>query len=196
MNELISKESKSIQQERKTSTWEKTAKVSLTVLYFALVVIALIKFDPSKVHVLIDQHQNLAFLIGLVVIFFAFLAMIPTIPLTALFTAIIGPLPATIITALGTTLAAGVHYHIGKQIGDVLNFEKKRTRLPFRLGKLPVNSPLFLLVGRALPGCPTGLNFVCGAYTVPIFIFFWTTFTMNLLGAAFIAFGGDQLFGR
>lgn len=193
MNELIVSKIKSKRQERKNPTLMKAAKALLVALFFILVIIALAKFDLSKVQALVDQHQNFAFLISLAVIFFAFLTFIPTIPLTLLITALIGPFPATIITSLGTTLAAHVHYQIGKQIGDIFNFEQTRTRLPFQLGTLPVNSPLFLMIGRAIPGGPIGLSFVCGAYAVPHGLYFWTTFLTNILGAAIIAYGGHHL---
>ena len=90
-------------------------------------------------------------------------------------------------------IIALVHYQLGKQVGDVLNFEEKKAGLPFNLGKLPVNSPLFLLIGRGLPGGPKGLSFVCGAYGVPLFLYLWTTFVTELFGAVFIAYSSDHL---
>jgi uncharacterized membrane protein YdjX (TVP38/TMEM64 family) len=162
-------------------------------LFILLILLAGRWFDLSKAQALIDQHQDLAYLLSLGVIFFAFLTLLPTIPLPLFIAALIGPLPAALLTGLGTSLAALVHYQIGKQLGDVLDFEAKKHRLPFHLGRLPVSSPLFLLLGRLFPGAPTGLNFVCGAYAVPHFLFLWTTCLTNFLGAAFVSFGGYEL---
>lgn len=177
---------------RNLSAWH-IAKLSLIALFFVFVIIVALNFDSAGLRLLIDQHRDLALLMSLLVIFLACLSFIPTIPLTLFLTVLIGPLPAMLSTALGNTLAALVHYQIGKQIGDVLNFEARRARLPFKLGKLPVNSPLFLLLGRFAPGAPVGLSFVCGAYCVPNFLYLWTTLTYNLLGASITAFLGDQL---
>jgi len=189
MHDSIVSKLTGLKREQKSSLWDKFAKGSLIALFYVIVIVVLSKFDLSELEAVIKQNPDLAFIIGLLVIFLTGVTLIPTIPFTIVISVITGPFLATLITTLATTLTALVHYQIGKQIGDVLNFERKKARLPFKLGQLPVNSPLFLLIGRAIPGGPTGLSFVCGAYSVPYFVYLWTTVITNLLGSALIAYG-------
>ena len=150
-------------------------------------------FDLSTFKEFITLHQDLTILISSAALFLASLTFIPTIPITLFLAVLLGPTLALIITALGNTLSALVHFQIGRQIGDVMNFEEKRANLPFKLGNLPVDSPLFLLLGRVTPGGTKWLSFFSGAYAVPVLIYLWTTLLTNLTGAALVAFGGGQL---
>ncbi len=189
MNQLISL----VKNNLKSSSSNKTLKVFVIALFFILVIIALIKFDLSDIKNFIIQNKELAVLISFVVNFVLSVTFIPTVPFAIFISVLIGPLPTLILTTSGNTLAAFVHYQVGKSIGDVVDFEEKRAKLPFKLGKLPINSPIFLLAGRAVPGGPKGLSFVCGAYRVPFFLYTWTTFVTNVIGAAFVAYGGNEL---
>lgn len=187
-------ESTTSKQERNFGKQKRFAEIALVVVFFVIVVVVMVKFNLAGLQALIAQHQDLALVISFSAIFVTGLTLIiPTAPVTLLLSLLIGPLPAIVITILGNILTALVHYQLGKRIGDVLNFEEKKARLPFMLGKLPVNSPLFLLVGRGLPGGPKGLSFVCGAYSVPLFVYVWTTFVAEIFGAVFVAYGGDQI---
>jgi uncharacterized membrane protein YdjX (TVP38/TMEM64 family) len=119
---------------------------------------------------------------------------IPTEPITLLVLAWKGPLIAIILATVGNTAASYVEFCIGGTIGDLADFEKKKEKLPFHLSKLPINSPVFLLCARMLPGY--GGKFVSiasGVYRVPMFTYFWTTFVANLIGAIVIVFGGYGL---
>jgi uncharacterized membrane protein YdjX (TVP38/TMEM64 family) len=186
-----------LKQERNPVKLSKQAKIALVALFVVFVSIVIVKFDISELQQLITQNQKLTLTISFCAIVLTGLTLVvPTAPITLLLSLLIGPLQAIIISILGNLLTALVHYQLGKHIGDVMNFEEKKASLPFKLGKLPMNSPLFLLVGRGLPGGPKGLSFVCGAYGVPIFLYLWTTFVTELLGAVFIAYGGDELIRR
>jgi uncharacterized membrane protein YdjX (TVP38/TMEM64 family) len=167
--------------------------LALIALFFAVVIVVVINFDLSELQAFIDQHQELTLIIGIAAIFITGLTFIPTAPVTLFLTLLIGPLQAIIITTLGNTITALVHYQLGKQIGDVVDFEEKKSKLPFKLGNLPINTPLFLLIGRGIPGGPKGLSFVCGAYGVPYFLYLWTTILTEIIGAVIIAYGGSLL---
>ncbi len=173
----------------------KIIQVAVIVLFLALVIAAAVYFDLSTVKGFILQHRQQAVLISFGVVFLSGLALVPTIPFTLLTAMLIGPLQAILITTAGETLTALAHYQIGKQMGSVVNFEQRKARLPFKLGRLPVGSPLFLLLGRAIPGMPKGLSFLCGAYSVPHIPYLWTTVVTNLMGAALVAFSGSLLAG-
>ncbi|MFM8319444.1 MAG: hypothetical protein ACKOC5_00905, partial [Chloroflexota bacterium] len=95
---------------------------------------------------------------------------------------------------LGTTGATLVEYYVGSSIGELAGFERWRARLPFRLGRLPVSSPLFLLAVRTFPGY--GSKFVslaAGMYRVPLFTYTWTALLSSLFGALLVVLGAYGL---
>ncbi len=116
---------------------------------------------------------------------------IPSEPLTVLLSALYGPEYITVVATLGNLLSALVEYYIGRRIGDISDFEKRRQKLPLGLGRFPVNSVLFLLAARNIPGY--GSKFVSvlsGVYRVPLWRYTWTTVVSTLFGAALVAYGG------
>ncbi len=119
---------------------------------------------------------------------------IPSEPLTVLLSALYGPLPITIVATFGNLLAALVEYYIGRRIGDVADFEKRRQKLPLGLGRFPANSVVFLIVARFLPGYGAKfISVISGIYKVSLWRYIWTTVLSTLIGAAIIAYGGFGL---
>lgn len=122
------------------------------------------------------------------------LTLIPSEPLTILTGAIFGPLVATLVAGLGNTLSALVEYYLGKKIGQASSFMEQKHKLPFGLGKLPVDSPIFLIAARSIPGYGAkAVSFLSGVYHVPLFTYLWTAAIPTFLGAAIFAFGGFGL---
>jgi uncharacterized membrane protein YdjX (TVP38/TMEM64 family) len=171
------------------ATCPKAARVWFIAIYLVIVVIVLAVYDISQYQAYFDQNQKLAFLISFLAVFVSGVAFIPTTPITVLAALLLGPVQAALITGLGTTLSSFVQYQLGRQVGDVLNFAGRRARLPFKLGRLPVDSALFLLIVRFLPAGPVGLNFLCGATHVSQILFIWTALATNLIASALLAFG-------
>jgi uncharacterized membrane protein YdjX (TVP38/TMEM64 family) len=119
---------------------------------------------------------------------------IPSEPLTLLMSTIYGPLAATLIAGTGNLLAALIEFFIGVKVGDAANFEERKSKLPFGLGKMPVDSPIFLIGARMLPGYgPKFISLIAGIYHVPLWRYIWTSAVSTLLGAAVFAYGGSQL---
>jgi uncharacterized membrane protein YdjX (TVP38/TMEM64 family) len=119
---------------------------------------------------------------------------IPSEPLTVLMSTIYGPLAATLIAGTGNLLAALVEFFIGVKVGDMANFEQRKSKLPFGLGKMSVDSPIFLIGARMLPGYgPKFISLIAGIYHVPLWRYIWTSAVSTLLGAAVFAYGGSQL---
>ncbi len=121
---------------------------------------------------------------------------IPSEPLTILISTIFGPLVATFIAGTGNLLAALVEYFIGHRVGNVASFVKQKEKLPFGLGKLPVNSWPFLIAARMIPGY--GSKFVSvmgGLYRVPLLRYIWTAAIPIYIGSAIFAYGGFGLIG-
>jgi uncharacterized membrane protein YdjX (TVP38/TMEM64 family) len=119
---------------------------------------------------------------------------IPSEPLTILLSTIFGPFWAMVATSIGNLLSALVEYFISSRIGNVANFDVWRHKLPFGLGKFPVDSPGFLIGARVVPGYGSKfVSLVSGFYRVPLLRYIWTTFIATLFGAALTAYGGYQL---
>jgi uncharacterized membrane protein YdjX (TVP38/TMEM64 family) len=120
--------------------------------------------------------------------------VIPSEPLTVLISTIYGPIQATLVAGLGNMVAALLEYYLGAKIGDVTSFMEKKEKLPLGLGKLPIDSPIFLMAGRMMPGYgPKFVSVVSGVYKVPILLYLWTSAIPTFLGAALFAFGGFGL---
>lgn len=171
------------------AAWHNAGRVAIIILYLVVVIIVLAVYDVAQLQALLDQHQKLAFIISLLAVLISAIAFVPTTPITIFVALFLGPVQAALITGLGTTFSSLIQYQLGKQVGDVLNFADRRSRLPFKLGRLPVASPLFLLIVRFLPTGPVGLNFVCGAYHISLFLFLWTALVTNLIASAILAYG-------
>lgn len=119
---------------------------------------------------------------------------IPSEPLTVLTATTYGPFTAMIVAASGNLFAALIEYFIGVKIGNAASFESKRENMPFSLGKFPVDSPLFLIGARMLPGYGNKfISIIGGVYRVPLWRYIWTTSFATLLGGAIFAYGGYKL---
>lgn len=119
---------------------------------------------------------------------------ITTDPVTVVMGVTYGPLAGAGIALIGNTLAAMVEYFLGGRISRAGNFEKSKEKMPFGLGKLPVNSIGFLIFGRMIPGYGGKIiSILAGAYKVPLRRYLWTTAVTNLLGSLVLAYGGFGL---
>ncbi|PKO00591.1 MAG: hypothetical protein CVU42_03345 [Chloroflexi bacterium HGW-Chloroflexi-4] len=173
---------------------KKTLVTLFTSLAFMVVIGAVVAFDFERIKTFISQ----AGVWGLVISVFVYAALgvtfIPSEPLTLLIGAMFGPWTAMLVSWIGNTLAAIVEYFIGQRIGSAANFLEKKEKLPFGLGKLPVDSPWFLIGGRAIPlyGAKA-ISVVAGVYRVPLFRYIWTTAVTIFVGSLMFSFGGFGL---
>ena len=173
-----------------------------TVLFFVftiIVIAAIIYFVPRnlpQIEAFIEKNGVWGVLFAILLYGLLGLSFIPSDPLTILIGALFGPLIATLVAGVGNTLAAVVEYKLGSGVNQLTNFVEKKEKLPLGLGKLPVNSPVFLICARLLPGYgPKALSVVAGVYKVPMFLYIWTAAVTNFAGAAVFAFGGFGLLG-
>jgi uncharacterized membrane protein YdjX (TVP38/TMEM64 family) len=119
---------------------------------------------------------------------------VPADPLTLINGAVFGPLLGGFVAWVGTTVAALVEYFIGTRIADAAEFEKRRDSLPRNLGKLPVDSVLFLIGGRMLIGGGSkAVSFISGIYRISLWRYLWTTAVSMLVGTFLYALGGYGL---
>ena len=161
----------------------------LGIVFFAAVIYLLVK-NSDFISGILYKSGALAPIVA--VILYPLLA--PTPLTTDLITVIVGvtygPFLGAVIAFIGNTLAALVEYFIGIRLGKATNFEKNKKKIPFGLGKLPVNSIAFLIVGRMVPGYGGKIiSIMAGTYKVPIKRYLWTTAVTNLLGSLILAYG-------
>ncbi len=167
--------------------------VSILIPSVLIMIIAavLITQDMNKIKAFISQSGGWGILVSILLYAVLGLTLIPSEPLTVFIGVLFGPLLATLIAGVGNTASTLVEYFIGTRIGSAANFEEKREKLPFGLGHRKVDSPLFLIGGRMIPGyAPKVISMLAGIYKVPILRFLWTSAIPNFVGAAILAFGG------
>ncbi|GAP05979.1 uncharacterized conserved protein [Anaerolinea thermolimosa] len=167
-------------------------------LVFSLLIMAALAFlvskDFTKIQDYIQQHAISGLFVAFLVYGILGASLIPSEPLTVLIGALFGPWIATLVATFGNILAALVEYYIGRKVGHATGFIENKHKLPLGLGKLPVDSPLFLILGRMVPGAgPKLVSFLGGVYHVPLGRYLWTTAIPTALGAAIFAFGGFGL---
>jgi uncharacterized membrane protein YdjX (TVP38/TMEM64 family) len=163
------------------------------IIIFIFVIYFLSKHTRSIESILIKSGP-LAPIIA--IILYPLLAPTPitTDPITVIVSVIYGPFVGFLIAWIGNTLAALVEYFLGTRIGGATNFKDSKDKLPFGLGKLPMNSIGVLILGRMIPGYGGKIiSILAGIYKVPIRRFLWTTAVTNLLGSSLLAFGGSGL---
>ena len=170
--------------------WQSLAVVIMMIL----VIYLLASNEMAPIKEFIRSHGALGLAVAVVLYGLLGATVVPSEPLTLLLAGVFTPWAATLTATAGNTLAALVEYFIGLKLSHAADFEHRRSRLPFGLGKMPVSSPAFLLIGRSVPGYGSKIvSLLAGVYRVPIFRFIWTTLIPTLVGAAAIAYGGKGL---
>lgn len=168
-------------------------RVSLIATIIGLAIFVSVNYTMVDIKQYIENNPSQTILISLLVYVSFGLTFLPSIPLTLFIAVLIGPLQATIVATVGNTIAALLEYQVGKTIGDVVDFERLKAKLPFGLGQLPIKSPYFLLAARSIPAATRGFSVVCGAYHVPLLSYTWTTFTMYLISSIVLTYGSLEL---
>lgn len=119
---------------------------------------------------------------------------VTTDPITVIVGVVYGPFWGVAIAWTGNTMAAMVEYYMGGKIEKHTKFSVYKEKLPLGLGKLPVNSMGFLVLGRMIPGYGGKIiSILAGVYRVPVKRYLWATAVTNLFGAILLAFGGFGL---
>lgn len=168
----------------------------LVLLTFGLPIALLIYFrqDFKVVERLIPTAGILGPLTSVLLMGLLSATPIPTDPIVILNGAIFGPIVGITVSWLGNTLAAIIEYFIGKGIGSIADFDKKKKNLPFGLSKFPVDSAWFLICGRFVPQFGGKIvSLTGGMYHVPFWKYLWTAAVSNLFGSVVLALGGYSI---
>jgi uncharacterized membrane protein YdjX (TVP38/TMEM64 family) len=166
----------------------------VVVLVFVLIVILILSRNLDNIRAFLLSSGQIGLVFSVLLYGLLGASPIPSEPLTVLLSALYGPLNITIVATLGNLLSALVEYYIGVKIGNASDFEKRRQKLPFGLGKFPADSVPFLILARFLPGY--GAKFISvfsGIMHVRVWRYVWTTVLSTLIGAAIVAYGGFGL---
>lgn len=167
--------------------------VSIIIFSVLIMVLAAVVFttDMNNIKAFIGRAGAWGVLISILIYALLGLTLIPSEPLTLFIGALFGPWLAMLIAGTGNTLSAFVEYYLGTHIGTATNFVEQKKKLPFGLGKLKVESPMFLIGARMIPGYgPKVVSMMAGIYHVPVLRYLWTTAIPIFTGAALFAFGG------
>ena len=122
------------------------------------------------------------------------LTPIPAEPLTLFCILFFGPIPGSFVTWIGGISAALVEYNFGLHMRRVANLKEAIKKMPFGLSKMPVDSPIFLIFGRLIPGFGGKvISLVAGVNHVPLRRYLWTTAVTTFIGSLILAFGGYHL---
>jgi uncharacterized membrane protein YdjX (TVP38/TMEM64 family) len=119
---------------------------------------------------------------------------IPTDPIVILNGAIFGPWIGILVSWMGNNIASIIEYYLGRGLGQVVDFEKLKKKLPLGLSNFPADSVWFLFFGRFIPQFGGKVVSLAGGfYHVPLVRFIWTAFLSNLFGSILLAYGGYSL---
>ena len=171
----------------------KTIQVGLLVVFITAIILMMVFFDIENAKAFIRAYRGQAVLISIGLIFISGLSFLPTTPLTLFLAVFLSPIEAVLITTAGHTFASFFEYKIGATMGDLIDFDSNKEKLPFGLGNLPMTSPYLLLAARLLPAGYVGFSLVCGAYQVPFGKYLWTSILMYSINASVVAFSGAWL---
>lgn len=165
---------------------------------FGILILVVVIYLLSK-HTLLIEGLLLKFGVMaplVAIILYPLLAPTPitTDPITVIIGVIYGPFIGVLIALVGNTMAGIVEYYLGAKIEKATNFKDTKEKLPFGLGKLPVDSTGFLVFGRMIPGYGAKIiSILAGMYKVPIKRYLWATALTSLLGSILLSYGGFGL---
>jgi uncharacterized membrane protein YdjX (TVP38/TMEM64 family) len=174
---------------------KKSQSQSVYILIFSVLIMVLVGVfftqDMNKIKAFISQAGIWGIIISILIYALLGVTLIPSEPLTLFIGALFGPLLATLIAGTGNTLSAFVEYYLGTHLGSATNFVEKKHKLPFGLSNLKVESPMFLIGARMIPGYgPKIVSMMAGMYRVPLLRYLWTTAIPIFIGSGIFAFGG------
>ncbi len=173
---------------------KRTITILVVIVILVMIPVFLLSKDMQQASDFIRRSGWIGMIVG--VVFYAAIGAspVPSEPFTLLITTAVGPREAVLVATLGNILSGLIEYYFGTHIGNVADFEKQKSRLPFGLGKAPVNSPLFLIGGRMVPGYgPKLVSLISGIYKVPVWRALWTNALTSFMGAVIFAYGGFGL---
>ena len=179
---------------QKKNAWINISKYIALAVFIVMAFLIAKFYNIASLNQFFVMNEGLGYVICLFVYIVLDFTFIPNNAITLLVLAWMGPVAAVLLDTIGDTILALTDYYIGRKAGYVADLEEKKSKLPFHLGQIPIDSPTFLILGRMLPAIgPKFVSLTAGAYKVSIRTYLWTTVVANLIGAIFIVSGGYGL---
>jgi len=173
----------------------KTFLIFVSAFAISIILIYLVAKNINDFELVLKKTGIFAPIVAVLIYGILSVTPIPTDPLTLACGALFGPVWGIFISWMGNNFAALIEYVIGRGAGDVTSFESKKNKLPFGLGNLPADSPVFLILGRFVPGFGSKIvSVLAGVYKVSVWRYLWTAAVANIVGSVLYVLGGFGLF--
>jgi len=119
---------------------------------------------------------------------------IATDPIVILMGVTYGAFWGMVIGTIGNTLAMFVEYYFGYKLAIIFDYEKSKEKLPKFIRKFPIDSWVFLIFGRMIPGYGSKvISLIAGAEKVNLRTYLWTSILSGIFGAALLSYSGVEL---
>lgn len=120
---------------------------------------------------------------------------IATDPIVILMGVTYGSFIGMIIGAIGNTGAMFIEYYFGSKLAEIFEYEKTKEKLPKFIQKFPLDSWVFLIFGRMIPGYGSKvISLIAGAEKVNIKTYLWTSIVSGIFGAFVLSYAGTEIF--
>jgi uncharacterized membrane protein YdjX (TVP38/TMEM64 family) len=132
----------------------------------------------------------------LTIIFLGLLGPTPiaTDPIVMLMGVTYGAFWGMIIGAIGNTLAMFIEYYFGYKLAVYFDYDKGKDKLPKFIRKFPIDSWIFLIFGRMIPGYGSKIiSLIAGAEKVNLKTYLWTSVLSGIFGAALLSYSGVEI---
>lgn len=148
-----------------------------------------------------DKITNLILSVGLLAPFFTIIVLtvlgptpIATDPIVMLMGITYGPFWGAVIGTIGNTLAMLVEYYFGYKLAEIFDYEKGKEKLPKFIQKFPIDSWVFLIFGRMIPGYGSKvISLIAGAEKINLKTYLWTSVVSGIFGAIVLSYGGVEI---
>lgn len=119
---------------------------------------------------------------------------IATDPIVMLMGVTYGPLWGAVIGTIGNTLAMFIEYFFGYKLAEIFEYKKGKEKLPKYIQKFPIDSWVFLILGRMIPGYGSKvISLIAGAEKVNLKTYLWTSLVSGIFGAIVLSYGGVEI---
>jgi uncharacterized membrane protein YdjX (TVP38/TMEM64 family) len=119
---------------------------------------------------------------------------IATDPIVMLMGVTYGFFWGAVIGTLGNFFAMLVEYYFGYKLAEIFEYDKEKEKLPKFIQKFTLDSWVFLIFGRMIPGYGSKIiSLIAGAEKVKLRTYLWTSMVSAIFGAFILSYGGVEI---
>jgi uncharacterized membrane protein YdjX (TVP38/TMEM64 family) len=168
--------------------WELVSLALVVILFY------LIFKETSKITQFLLEAGPLTPVLTIICLILLGPTPIATDPIVILMGLTYGPFWGMVIGAIGNTGAMFVEYYFGSRLAEIFEYEKGKEKLPKFIQKFPIDSWVFLIFGRMIPGYGSKIiSLIAGAEKVSIKTYLWTSALSGIFGAFVLSYGGSEI---